>query len=224
MSTTDAAMFSSRTASTPAGPVRMLRATCSKCGKSEEIKDTSHSGLPPEVASSRFRSSGWKIASRRSRDVCPSCATSSRRRNGSKAKADEASESSREAAPANAPAAENEATATPSDRRRISEELAACYRPGHGYDRGFSDHFVAEALDVPISWVEEVRLLLYGDDAANDDMRDLVADLGRLKASLEQIEEAVSSFQGSIEDIRSRLGELNERAEPILALVGRREQ
>lgn len=46
-------------------------ATCSACGKTEEIRDSKPGGLPVSAVAQKFRQRGWDIGGRRSNDLCP---------------------------------------------------------------------------------------------------------------------------------------------------------
>lgn len=52
-------------------PYKVRTATCSKCGKVEEVKDNTRTGMPTELTAAAFRKKGWAMGSRRSGDLCP---------------------------------------------------------------------------------------------------------------------------------------------------------
>lgn len=52
---------------------RVQSASCGGCGKSSSIHDAGHAPKPVSMMAEKFRQKGWKIASRRTGDRCPTC-------------------------------------------------------------------------------------------------------------------------------------------------------
>lgn len=149
------------------------RAHC-ECGAIEVLNASNFAHLPPrEFIAKKFRQRGWEI-NRRSA-VCPRC-------NGTEMRArmemDKVTKLQTAAAPRQM---------TQSDRRRVFREIDDAWDESRGrYSGKNTDRSIAEKLDVPRIWVEEIRSESFGSSARNEDFDKLLGNLQNLKGEVDR--------------------------------------
>ena len=177
-------------------------ATCSHCGKADLIRDNTRGNMPPQVAAKMFREKGWRIAGRRSKDLCPTCAapkTKTAKRPPEPVTIITPTKDETPMAQAEAPR-----QPTPADRLKIVDELSAGYDPARGLYLGAgSDQWFADKLKVPRAWVADLRELLMGGPDKNE-----VADTKRARE--------IEKLDGDLQALKERAANLESEASGIV--------
>lgn len=169
---------------------RAFVAMCSKCDRRSFVADNSAKARPPLFFADKFRREGWRIAQRRTADICPHCDAGKLTPKPAAASAQPITpEKPKEAMmikPANAPAAEPPRQPTREDKHKIRDALNACYLIDKNcYAGEGSDKALAEKLKVPRAWVTSEREDAYGPDVCEVDGKALAA-LDALGKTLER--------------------------------------
>lgn len=182
-----------------------VQITCANCGVHDHLV-ISGAAAPPALANQSFRRRGWSVGRSRSHDLCPKCNPRFGKAKAHRAVAKLAVVVPRP--PVNPPQIPQPASKikgvepmldlvtnnprpevrqpTREDRRRVLDEIAACYMD-IGYAGHTTDATLAAKLDVPRVWVSEIRDEFFGPDQneATVTFRADVDKLIRLGRSLE---------------------------------------
>lgn len=174
---------------------------CSKCGATDEAPMTSRTPLPPDVLAKKFRRAGWVIGRNRNHDVCPRCA---------KTAAKDTSMAKTEV-----PKAAQPRTPTREEKRVIILELEDSYiGEDKGYVAGKSDKTVAEALDVPVGWVRDMREEFFGSLGANEEVFAEMAELAKryteTGGKIEIIQKGLKSVKAEHDELAKALQRIRD--------------
>lgn len=91
------------------------------------------------------------------------------------------------------PRAEQPASPTREERRIIFAKLEDVYEgEATGYSKGWSDHRVADDLNVPRAWVELIRSENFGDAQDNSEVRAFMVALDRMREEAKLLEKRSS--------------------------------
>lgn len=173
------------------GPMRpAYYATCSECGTEEFIHSSGNKALPFAVTQRKFEQKGWLIAKSREHDICPACLAKKR----AAQKAEKETAMAAEVKPVEPRQMSRD------DRRVLFAKLEDVY-VGDGYIDGWTDKRVAEDLNVPRAWVEEVRSEFFGDVAVNPDIIDFLD-------KYDAIYEEVTKLRSQVMDVGNKVDEL----------------
>lgn len=176
--------------------------TCSKCGHTAHLFVSNGKGvLPAQVVGNKFRQRGWSVGATSRRDVCSKCTAAS----GNKQEA-------RIMTIAQAPSEPSR-----DDRRRVSEALDEHYDlKRRRYVGAWNDQKLAEHLDVPRRWVEEVRDLFFGE-AGSEAIEGALEEMAKLRADANRLETEILKASEQLDQIRSALGRLENLIEKAAA-------
>lgn len=172
--------------------------------------------MPDQAIHKKWQEHGWFVDKRRDHDICPQCLEKEKVRN----KVVEMTPKNNAAANLNkAPVAEGYREPSREERRIIHDALAEVYRKdGKGYENGHSDQTVASDLGIPRKWVEEVRSLLFGDNAGNEDVAGAVAEFEQLAkdckfaiAEGRKLTDAYAGYSKSMAALQQSLASINDR-------------
>lgn len=168
-------------------------------------------------ANRKLVAAGWRIGRKRH---CPDCIAAERRVTNETRPPQEPKPMTQAAVTPIAPAAPRAPSLT--DRRRIMEALEGCYDRNAGrYVGSATDATIAKGLgDIPTAWVSDLREMLFGPHGDNDDMENLVHDLGELHARLTKNEAEMLALAERSERDRAEIPKMHARLEAIRRAVG----
>jgi hypothetical protein len=169
----------------------------------------------------KFAEKGWEIGSNPQWDLCAGCKLKKEKAPVLKVDPDSILK------------AETERSMAREDRRLIFEKMHAVYLDeARGYQSGWSDQRVATDMGVPRKWVEQVRSEMFGENGANAEMNEFLAEAESLltdaRKSLtearEHREKAEALFkeqniQSALNHISDRLGKIEKLAAEVRKLV-----
>ena len=196
--------------------VRGVCVTCGHCGAVEQLpvnnfRNGSGDEHDAKFVKRKLEARGWKIANRAGHR-CPKCFSS--------IKATAARRASENAAAANG---ETPVSVTPikslkevgarmlgrEDRRIIFEKLNEVYvNDKVGYGAGWTDEKVATDLGVPRAWVKLIRDENFGDEMANEEIKQKVSEASKV---LDEIKQKTAQAEVIWADVKR----LNNEAERI---------
>jgi len=201
--------------------VRGITATCGYCPTVESLPvnsfATKHSDDQSELQFIRrkLEARGWKVGNRQDQHRCPKCFAA--------IKATAARRASENRSIANGGGTAPMTTVTPikslkeagtrmmgrEDRRIIFAKLNEVYVGDKvGYGDGWTDEKVAGDLGVPRAWVKLIRDENFGDEMANDEIRQRLSEADALMKEFK----AAAPF---VEDMVGKLKHLNSEADRI---------
>ena len=166
-----------------AGDRRMsaVEAICSKCGHTEKLGSNNRCGSsPPEAIANRLRKSGWFIANREGKDLCPAC--NKTKSIPHKKETNVVELKTVATAEPQAIIVEPPREMTKEDRRLIFAKINDVYLDEkQGYSSGWSDKNVAADLGVPFAWVKNIREENFGSEGAPEEVLKLFEDAKALE-------------------------------------------
>lgn len=187
--------------------VLRYRLTCGSCGRTEALgKQNMGDSTAQEQVPKKFEARGWEVGSRQNGrdDRCPACvarAAEQRRR----AKLTIVTTQGEPAMSVTAPKAEPPREMDRTDRRLIIEKLSEVYiDEERGYDTGWSDSRIAEALGVPRAWVAKLRDENFGPARSEE--------VTRFLAEAETVRTEARDLRRDFEALSKRMAELSDRA------------
>jgi hypothetical protein len=168
---------------------------CATCGFMEPLHMDPYT--PPEIIVKKFREKGWTVSGKRNgAAVCWWCANGKERGVKRDAKEQDPVSSS----PADTKA-EMPAGPTIAQLKRIADHVRGCFdaQGGHYIDNS-TDHTIADALNVPWSWVRSAREVMGFVIKVDPEVKALRAELAALA-------EMITNLANRLEQIeRKRLG------------------
>lgn len=200
--------------------------TCNGCGKQDKIISSKPSGnLPVDLIAKKFSERGWNVGSRVREDRCPECMEklklARRREPAAVIKLPEmpkALPSTPTALPTIEPAkaavvkADTPPTMEKEDRRIIFSEIDNHYLDEtKGYSDGWTDARIATGLNVPLSWVREIREANFGPEIGTS----VAEDLKKVQAAIERGEKVISRMNGWADEAQKTLATYNKMYEVI---------
>lgn len=191
--------------------------SCSRCDVS--TMTAFPVSIPPEIVIKRWRSIGWRVGSKPSRDICPVCmSTSKRSQNHNQTVATELSNVTKISP--TAPVAEPPRAMSRDDRRIIFEKLNDAYvNEATGYDAGWSDKRVAADLGVPRAWVEQIREEMFGPARNEVPVEILNQQISALSIEVEAVKETMREANQNLANLLSRQHELIQQGRDLKRLV-----
>lgn len=164
---------------------KYLQTTCYKCGRDDRVNDSTVLGMPPDMASKKFRQKGWRLGTKAGDDLCPACAKAPQAAPFPPMRPETIANGGRRVLPdLTTPQPMNEEISqmskpelkaepprnpTPADRRRISDALEEHYLTDKGcYRQAWTDAALGQKLATPAAWVKDVREMLFGDGDGNE--------------------------------------------------------
>lgn len=222
--------------------VRGYRVECSKCGATESLAVNTfkgHGGDDENLAAfltKKFEAKGWKLGGGVTSDVCMACRiivpTKGNVQAPLKLVGAAMKSSTSNTSPAASVVAEAgqvaflpvETSAAPSPRElgvmdalTIREKLMDVYLDKErGYDQGFTDAKVADALNVPRDWVKQVREHVYGKGSAgNGDIAEVLAEARNVLAEVNSTVAGVDRMAADLKKISDAIAPLRSAASRI---------
>jgi hypothetical protein len=181
---------------------------CRECNKAEVIPNATHSGsLPPEVTAKKFAQKGWRVGSRVREDRCPDCIAQEmelkKKKKEPKTEEEVLSDIKMEIDNVKA---EAPPLMTKEDRRIIFAEIDSHYVDEmRGYEAGWDDAKVAQGLNVPMSWVRQLREDNFGPEVGESVKKDfeeakvIIAKgdmiIGNMNKALDNVAQSIQTWQ-----------------------------
>lgn len=176
------------------------QAICAECSKIDEISD--RPGMPPDQMQKKFVARGWKMDGTRTRDKCPTCIENKR-------EAGKIIQMNKAQPVVSAKPREM----TRDHKRAINEALHDKYISDDvGYSGSESDESVAEALNVPVAWIREIRIDMHGDNAGCEDDASAINDA---KAALAEAKTIENETWKKLQVMTDRLARIERAIEAI---------
>jgi hypothetical protein len=182
--------------------------TCHLCGKSDNIRSSNSKPLPEEVVRRKFQQKDWIVGKndKRKLDTCPACIAAAKD-NGVIDTVPEPEETMPMTAPRPDPSR--------SDRRKIRDALDEHYIEDKGYAKDMTDAKLADRLNVPRIWVEEMRVMLYGDETTNEEAEQIKAEMAKIKKALVEAEteayKVLTTLDDKIKSLQQRMSKLETK-------------
>ena len=217
------------TVAAEAGRRRVHRLVCRECGTIDDISANTHPGTrAAEDLLNIWRRRGWEIGSKPHKDVCPGCASATRKARRER-KQDDPHHTAEiipmptptcDPVPAGPPIeAEPPTEMTRDDRRVIFARLQDVYLDeASGYQSNWTDKRVAEDLGVPRAWVAQIRDENFGPEHSNEEIKATLAEMVRWQADIERaveegkaVAEEVATLSATVADLVKTVAALEER-------------
>lgn len=208
---------------------------CGDCGARDVvINATRYQHMPPVSVGKKLAQQGWYVASSPSGDRCPACLAARRRARptlqvitGAAAgehheqNQEEASTMTTTAPKLVPPAPKQVVDVTIDQKRRINAKLHEVWDGGQtGYSRGWSDHAVAEALNVPRAAVAQIRSEFFGEARDNPEVREFLERADILFDAAAQIEAKVSALVAEAKTLSAGIEVMRRDVGAIRKTVG----
>lgn len=188
---------------------------CCKCGKRLELVASTRERMPPEFIKRQAANRGWKVGKDDKSDLCPEHHhphhTKEPKMKPTKTLAELSGVVS---LPAFAATPEPPRTMSNDDRRIIFAKVDEVYSGDH-YSAGWTDKRVAEDLNVPRAWVEEVRAEFFGEARDNEEVRAFLDEIDKLKPALATFATDRQEMLKRVEDLAGKVSRLLKIGEEI---------
>jgi hypothetical protein len=203
--------------------VRGVTATCGHCGNGESLPVNNFAGrngagddVEFQFVRRKLEGRGWKIGSKPSHHRCPNCFAA--------IKASPARKANGETPVSVTPIKSIKDTARPlgrDDRRIIFEKLNEVYVSDKvGYSAGWTDEKVAVDLGVPRAWVRLIRDENFGDEMANEEIRQKLADAAKLLDEIKQRTTLAETIVADMKRLTTEAEHMNKTLDMIRKAIG----
>lgn len=207
---------------------------CGECGAREVVVNaTQFAHMPPVSVGKKLAQQGWYVASSPSGDRCPACLAARRRARPALQVITGAADDGRQeqdqketstmtpTAPKLVPQVPKQVDVTIDQKRRINAKLHEVWDGGAtGYSRGWSDHAVAEALNVPRAAVAQIRSEFFGEARDNPEVREFLERADILFDAAAQIEAKVSALVAEAKTLSAGIEVMRRDVGAIRKTVG----
>jgi len=169
-------------------PTEVTVIRCAACPAKLELTSKSKEPLPIDFVVRQADIKGWHVGKvSAAKDRCPDCRALYRRKSTITRRPTVAAQQeppTMEMPKLNVVATPPAREMSKDDRRIIFAKIDEVYTGDH-YAGGWTDKRIAEDLNVPRAWVEEIRSTFFGEARDNEEVRQFLADLAALKPTLE---------------------------------------
>lgn len=185
--------------------------TCHLCGAEDSIRSSNSKPLPEEVVRRKFQQKGWITGKndKRKLDTCPTCIEAAKTNGAVITMAPEPIPVVKETPMTTRP------DPSRSDRRKIRDALDEHYIEDKGYAKDMTDAKLADRLNVPRIWVEEMRVMLYGDETTNEEAEQIKAEMTKIRKALVEAEtdayKVLTTLDDKIKSLQQRLNKLEAK-------------
>ncbi|MET3996048.1 hypothetical protein ABID65_007720 [Bradyrhizobium sp. S3.9.2] len=198
--------------------VRGVSVTCGHCGAVENVpannlRNGAGDDVEVQLLKRKLETRGWKTGSKPAQHRCPKCFSSIKATAARRASENSAAATNGETPVSVTPIKSLKDVAARmlgrEDRRIIFEKLNEVYvNDKVGYGAGWTDEKVANDLGVPRAWVKLIRDENFGDEVANEEIRQKLAEASKL---LDEVKKTTAQAEAIVTDLKR----LNHEAEHI---------
>jgi len=200
-------------------PTEVTVIHCTACDARLEIASKSKEPLPVDFVVRQADIKGWHVGKlNAAKDRCPDCQARYRRITNIQPRA-VTRPITQEPTPMTTPTpklvvAEPPREMSKDDRRIIFAKLSDVYAVDH-YAAGWTDKRIAEDLNVPRAWVEDIRSTFFGEARDNEEVRQFLADLEAIRPALVDFAADRQALIRRTDDLTTKIAKLLKIGEEI---------
>jgi hypothetical protein len=167
-------------------------AKCDNCGEVEKVRDARMTALPDEGIARILRLGGWTVGRK---DYCPTCSAPDAQPKKLEPEAPKAKPAEKVVAIKATPSGQPRPPSM-AERRTVLEALEERYDIDAGrYRQQWSDASLAQTLNLPRAWIEDIRKGFFGEGDTNEAALQRDAEAARLEADIEVLRQMLTDLE-----------------------------